>query len=152
MRDSPVHVRDVLDPAASESLNPGDTLEDALEYIAARSRLNSIPVVDSNRLVGVLRVRTVLAYLHGHQGERTTRRAVLKNLTATHVSDLMDPPPARLRPGDTVHRAAVVILTTGWHEIPVVGPKGEFAGVLTVRDLVRARLACHPSASRDAKT
>jgi CBS domain-containing protein len=140
MTDRPVHVRDVLDPDLAESLKPGDTLGDVLENIVGRFRLNSIPVVESDRLVGVLRVGKLLASFHGQEGEKTTRRAVLKNLTANEVSDLMEAAPARLGPGDTLNRAAEVMLTTGWHEIPVTDQKRKFEGVLTARDLVRVQL------------
>lgn len=140
MTDRPVHVRDVLDPGLTESLKPGDTLNDVLENIVGPIRLNTIPVVESDRLVGVLRVGKLLASFHGQEGEKTTRRAVLRHLTAVDVSDLMEAPPARLRPGDTLDRAAEVMLTTGWHEIPVTDQRRKFKGVLTARDLVRARL------------
>jgi CBS domain-containing protein len=140
MSDSPVHVRDVLDPGLTASLKPGDTLGDVLENIAGPIRLNSIPVVDADRLVGVLRVGKLLASFHGQEGEKTTRRAVLKNLTANEVSDLMEAAPANLRPGDTLNRAAEVMLTTGWHEIPVTDQRRKLIGVLTARDLVRAQL------------
>jgi CBS domain-containing protein len=140
MTDRPVHVRDVLDPDVTESLKPGDRLGDVLENIVGRFRLNSIPVVESDRLVGVLRVKRFMAAFYAQEGGRTTRRAVLKYLAAAEVSDLMETPPVRLHPGDTLNRAAEVMLTTGWHEIPVTDQRRKFKGVLTARDLVRAQL------------
>ncbi|MEU9045717.1 CBS domain-containing protein [Kitasatospora sp. NPDC048343] len=69
-------------------------------------------------------------------------------LTGTTVSDLPQgrrPGPAVVHPGDTLHRAAVVLSLAGVDALVVSGDRGRLVGLVTASDLVAAFAGRQPA-------
>jgi CIC family chloride channel protein len=100
------------------TLAPGDNLE-ACRARVADSRQHLFPVVQDDRLVGMVRLDDLRAHLYAHD---------LDEVVA--VTDLMDGPAAALKPDDTLARALRRFAQHGVEELPVVDATGRFLGLL----------------------
>lgn len=82
------------------------------------------PVVDENRVVGLL-------------NRRTADRAVAHKLQIP-VSEIMDMGEVCIQPGDSIATLQKVMAETGWGQIPVFDPQKErIVGIVTRTDLLR---------------
>jgi CBS domain-containing membrane protein len=109
--------RDVITIDVGESL-------DAVRALRARHPHRTVPVVEQNRLVGLVSV----------VGEPPAAGGVLT------VRDAMTAPVPCVRPGTPLRHAAEMMLSRQLACLPVVDEAGRLAGMLTEADLVRFAL------------
>ena len=113
---------------------PSDTLEAAHERMEA-GRFRQVPVVDEERLVGILTDRDTRQY----RGQ----------LAYTRVDAVMSPHPFSVHPSTPVEKAAHLIITNKIGSLPVV-EDGKLVGIITATDMLRALEAILGDASEDS--
>ena len=101
---------------------PSDTLEAAHERMEA-GRFRQVPVVDKERLVGILTDRDTRQYLG--------------QLAYTRVDAVMSSHPFSVHPSTPVEKAAHLIITNKIGSLPVV-EDGKLVGIITATDMLRA--------------
>ncbi|MCZ7542638.1 MAG: CBS domain-containing protein [Anaerolineae bacterium] len=82
------------------------------------------PVLDGDRLVGLLTRRAVDRALDHQRGD-------------TPVSELMDAGTFTVEPDDSLEELQQVMLRSGWGQVPVVNGDGVLLGVVTRTDLIK---------------
>ncbi len=112
------------------STNPRATVQEVCELMVKES-VGAVIVLDEGKLVGILSERDVV--------RRVT--AGRRNPESTTVSDVMTAP-VRTVPEGTEAEAALEIMHHGnFRHLPLIDPEGQVVGMLSVRDLLRERLA-----------
>jgi acetoin utilization protein AcuB len=106
------------------TVNSHDTLARAKALMAA-GRFRRLPVVDDERLVGILTERDI--------------RERACDLDGTRVNDAMRTGVITVTPGDSVEKAARLMLEHKIGGLPVIAD-GKLAGIVTVTDILRAFL------------
>ncbi len=101
---------------------PSDTLQTALERMEA-GRFRQVPVVDEDRLVGILT-------------DRDTRQHI-GQLGHTRVDAVMSAHPFSVRPSTPVEKAAHLLITNKIGSLPVV-EDGKLVGIVSASDMLRA--------------
>ena len=101
---------------------PSDTLETALERMGA-GRFRQVPVVDEERLVGILT-------------DRDTRQHI-GQLAHMRVATVMSAHPFSVHPSTPVEKAAHLLITNKIGSLPVV-EDGKLVGIVTASDMLRA--------------
>jgi acetoin utilization protein AcuB len=101
---------------------PGDTLQLAHEKMEA-GRFRQVPVVDEERLVGILT-------------DRDTRQHI-GQLAQTRVDAVMSTHPFSVHPSAPVEKAAHLLMTNKIGSLPVV-EDGRLVGIITATDMLRA--------------
>ena len=100
-------------------------------------RVRRLPVLKGDKLVGVVTDRDLAA---ASPSKATTLdvweiHAILEQLK---VAEIMTPNPLTIRPGDTVEKAALIMIERKFGGLPVVSPEGALIGILTQHDIFRA--------------
>jgi len=124
VRGPPMIVAELMTPKPV-TVAPGDTLQTALERMEA-GRFRQVPVVDEERLVGILT-------------DRDTRPHI-GQLTHMRVATVMSAHPFSVRPSTPVEKAAHLLITNKIGSLPVVD-EGELVGIVTASDMLRAHEA-----------
>ncbi len=101
---------------------PSDTLETALERMGV-GRFRQVPVVDEERLIGILT-------------DRDTRQHI-GQLAHMRVATVMSANPFSVRPSTPVEKAAHLLITNKIGSLPVVDD-GKLVGIVTASDMLRA--------------
>lgn len=118
----------VVDPV---TVSPDAPVATALELMERR-QISGLPVIREGRLVGMI-TRRDLRFATGGQHP---------------VSELMTREPLHTAPlGTTLEAAKAILHRHRVEKLPVLGPDGELAGLLTVKDIRKAM--AYPNATRD---
>jgi CBS domain-containing protein len=115
----------------------GDTVRSALRVLVANN-IGAVVVCDGPRVVGIL-------------SERDCVRRVMsdeRSLDATLVRTVMTSPIVSVRPHDTLDRCMALITDQRVRHLPVI-EHGELLGLVSVGDLVKAKLAEQADAIAD---
>ncbi|MGD0290481.1 MAG: CBS domain-containing protein [Candidatus Binataceae bacterium] len=104
------------------TVGPSDTLQLAHEKMEA-GRFRQVPVVDEERLVGILT-------------DRDTRQHI-GQLAQTRVDAVMSTHPFSVHPFAPVEKAAHLLMTNKIGSLPVV-EDGRLVGIITATDMLRA--------------
>lgn len=104
------------------TIGPESTLEEAARLMA-RERLHHLPVVDADRLVGIISASDLI----GRDAPDAGRK---------RVGDVMQREPAVLSRTSTLQDAATLLAGGSYHSLPVVDPAGKVVGVVTSTDLI----------------
>ena len=99
------------------------TVADALDMLNAHT-IRHLPVVDEGRVVGIL-------------SDRDLRLAMTGRPDETSVADVLTPDPITVSSGDTVERAARILVEHNVGSVPVVDD-GALVGIVTASDLLRS--------------
>jgi acetoin utilization protein AcuB len=105
-----------------QTVGPADTLKLAHEKMTT-GRFRQLPVIEDEKLVGILTDRDVRQYIGKH--------------TDTLVAEVMSGHPLSVSPSDPVERAAHLLVTNKFGSLPVV-EDGKLRGIITATDLLRA--------------
>jgi CBS domain-containing protein len=124
MKVSDLQHHELFTAQADESL---DMAADRMNW----HQVGALPVLDGQRLVGIITERDVTAAM-----------AEGADPTITPVSDYMTPAPEVLRPDSDLADAAHVMLELGIRHLPIVR-SGCLVGVLSMRDVLDAET--HPA-------
>jgi CBS domain-containing protein len=119
-------------------------LREVARLLASR-RISGLPVVDTDRVVGVVSEGDILAKERGPSGRRSrlgflfgdTASAALK-LEARTAGEAMTSPALTIKPRRAVADAAAMMVDEGVNRLPVVDDDGALLGIVTRADLVRA--------------
>jgi len=115
-------------------IRPEDTI-DRIHDLFEHNHFHHLPVVDHNRLVGIisktdyLKIRHMLA--NTWSGE-TICQDMYKDMCA---GDIMSHEPLMIEPSDTIGLAADIFRANALHALPVV-EDGELVGIVTSHDLL----------------
>ena len=149
-------VRDVMTPNVL-TVRPDMTLTELDEQLV-EARVSGAPVVEGDKIVGIVSQSDVVRSLYAEQREaqkvaafygspypiplaslahlaRDSRR-IADHMTKLRVRDIMTPAPGRVAPDASVEEAARLMSCEGFHRVPVV--EGErLVGIVSTMDLVR---------------
>ena len=106
------------------TITPDETMHDLKELLRAK-RISGVPVVEGNKLVGVVSIERVIRSLEA--GEKDAR-----------VRDHMTDTPCVMQADETVIMAVNQFDRTGYGRFPVVDRDGKLVGILTKGDIMRA--------------
>lgn len=117
------------------AVGPEDSALEA-EVLMRMGRFRALPVVDDDRLEGVLSyLPMVRALLAGDLA------ALERSLRETPVSILMDAQPAQVGPDASLAEAAARLVGSAIGCLPVVERDGRLLGIVTEADLLRRHVA-----------
>lgn len=125
-----MRIADVLKGKGSDviTVSPGDAVTVVLRHITERN-LGALPVVDGDRLVGIVSERDVVRRLH-QQGDVLLDASVSEVMTADVVT---------CSPDDGVGDLARIMTERRVRHLPVV-VDGALTGIVSIGDLVKARI------------
>jgi CBS domain-containing protein/anti-sigma regulatory factor (Ser/Thr protein kinase) len=115
-----VMVRDVI------TCSPDLPISDLKELLRIK-RISGMPVVDADRLVGMISIENLI-------------QALEQGALATRVRDHMTGAVQTVRADDSVVGAVTLFAKFGYGRFPVVDAQGELVGILTKGDIVRGLL------------
>ena len=130
---SEIPIRDIMSTQV-KTLDRNDTLELAQD-IMTQKRIRHFPVVDADRVVGVMSQRDLVHATLGsvmQYGERAERAF----LTTVAVKDVMSEPPVTISPDDTIQKAAHLMVEQQIGCLPVI-EKEKLIGMVTETDILR---------------
>jgi len=113
---------------AVATVEPGATVSQLISELASHN-VGALPVVDGGRIVGIVSERDVVRRLH----------AGGPALLEARVADIMTTEVTTCTPGDDVTDLAAVMTARRFRHLPVV-VDGELAGIVSIGDLVKARI------------
>ena len=119
------------------TVQPEDTM-DKVKKIFQTHNIHHIPVVEEEKVVGILSKTDYLKLLHGftlfktHKSE-SYNDAILRSLLAREV---MTKQVAKLNPEDSVEMAVGFFRENLFHALPVVNKEGMLVGIITTYDLL----------------
>jgi CBS domain-containing protein len=125
-----MRIADVLRSKGSSvaTVDPTATVAELISELATHN-VGALPVVDAGRLVGIVSERDVVRRLHDAGPE----------LLEARVGDIMITGVTTCAPGDSVADIAAVMTNRRFRHLPVV-VDGELAGIVSIGDLVKARI------------
>ena len=103
-------------------IGPESTLEEAARLMA-RERLHHLPVVEADRLIGILSASDLIGRDAPDAGGK-------------RIGDVMQREPVVLSRSSTLQDAAALLAGGGYHSLPVVDHSGKVVGVVTSTDLI----------------
>ena len=120
------------------TVEPDDGIFKAQELMA-ENKIRHLPVVASgNRLVGVVTDRDIRSALPYKFFKTAPSKEEKKNYSELKINDIMTKEPITISPTYTIQDALLVIQDARVGALPVVKEDGTLAGIISVRDLLRA--------------
>lgn len=118
-------------------------LSEAAQLLSGQ-RFHHLPVVDGNRLVGILSATDMLRL--DATSDSATHSAYLAALDASYeIEDIMQHDVITVSHLATIGDAARLLSAGGFHSVPVVDQHNHVLGVITTTDLVEHMLAAEPA-------
>lgn len=118
-------------------LGPNDTM-DKVQKIFRAHNIHHIPIIDQEKVVGIISKSDYLKLLHGftlfktHKSEEYND-AIMRSLL---VKEVMTRQVATINPDDTIELAAGFFRENLFHALPVVDQNGSLVGIITTFDLL----------------
>lgn len=118
-------------------LRPNDTM-DRVQQIFKTHNIHHIPIIDDDKVVGIISQVDYLKLLHGftlfktHKSEEYNN-AIMRSLL---VKEVMTKQVATISPDDTIDLAAGFFRENLFHALPVVDKNGSLVGIITTFDLL----------------
>ena len=120
------------------TVEPDDGIFKAQELMA-ENKIRHLPVTESGkRLVGVVTDRDIRSALPYKFFKSAPSEAEKKNFAELKIKDIMTKDPITISPAYTIQDALLVIQDARVGALPVVKEDGTLAGIISVRDLLRA--------------
>ena len=120
------------------TVEPDDGIFKAQELMA-ENKIRHLPVVASgNRLVGVVTDRDIRSALPYKFFKTAPSKEEKKNYSELKIKDIMTKDPITISPTYTIQDALLVIQDARVGALPVVKEDNILAGIISVRDLLRA--------------
>ncbi|GAA5123599.1 CBS domain-containing protein [Pseudonocardia adelaidensis] len=110
------------------TVGPGATVAELLGVLADHN-VGALPVIDGGRIIGIVSERDVVRRLHAGGAA----------LLQARVADIMTTEVTTCSPNDDVSDLAAVMTSRRFRHLPVV-VDGELAGIVSIGDLVKARI------------
>lgn len=118
------------------TLAPEDTLE-TVRSIFEKHGFHHIPVVEHDKLAGIISYTDYLRVIRDLYGNVTEQRANERLLHTLLVKEVMTEHLVCLSPSDTVEDALRIFKTNHFHAVPVVEGDRRLVGILSTYDLIR---------------
>lgn len=123
------------------TVTPDTSLKDASEVFLAQ-RISGMPVVDEQRVVGVLSESDIVAketsgYSNG-AASSTEAQHLERERAAETTAEAMTPNPVTVEPWVSIWAAADLMTVHDVNRLPVIDKDGALVGIVTRDDLVRA--------------
>ena len=117
------------------SVGSGDHL-DLVDDVMNLGRIRHMPVLDGDKLVGVVSQRDLLSASLSRvlDFDAAERRSFMRSI---EVSEVMSRDPVTVRPSTTLREATRLVLTHRFGCLPVVDEGGRVVGLVTETDLLR---------------
>lgn len=137
MRDKTITVGHVMTTPVI-TVTPNDSMTKVQELFSTYN-LHHLPVVDGNKVVGIISYTDYLKLLHGFTLFKTEKseaynKAILESLL---VGEVMTKQVATLRAEDTLECAVGIFRENLFHALPVVSHSGQqLIGIITTFDLI----------------
>jgi len=109
---------------------------DVAEHLFKQHRIRHIPVVDGNRIVGMLSMNDLLriSFADGaYREEENVSSSIYEMFT---VPQLMRSKLTTVAPNDTIREVAKIFVQSEYHSLPVVEGE-ELVGIVTTTDLIK---------------
>lgn len=110
------------------TVGPAVTVSELIGALAEHN-VGALPVVDGERLIGIVSERDVVRRLHAGGAD----------LLSSVVADIMTTDVTTCAPGDDVESLAAVMTSGRFRHLPVV-IDGKLAGIVSIGDIVKARI------------
>jgi CBS domain-containing protein len=119
------------------TLGPNDTMDKAQD-IFRKNNIHHIPVVQNNKVLGIISKTDYLKILHGFTLFKTQKSELYNNaiLRSLLTSEVMTRQVATLHPDDTIEVAAGFFKENLFHALPIVDDEGDLVGIITTYDLI----------------
>lgn len=98
--------------------------------------IHHLPVTDNGRLVGIITSSDFLRVSFGEFGNQDARGLDAMLDHTYKISDLMNAQPVTISKSQTVRDAAGILVTSGFHSLPVVDGEN-LIGIVTSSDLIQ---------------
>ena len=130
--DKATLIRDVLggDSKPVVTVEPGETIRDAVDLLNEKGIGAVVATADSTTIAGILSERDIVRHL-GREQEGTLR---------LRVEDLMTENVEVCRLDDPIESGMARMISGRFRHMPVVGDEGGLVGIVSLGDLVFARL------------
>jgi acetoin utilization protein AcuB len=115
---------------------PDSCLIDAFE-IMRDHRIRHVPVVEGDKLVGIVSDRDVRSALPSRRGLQEGWASLGESLLSTRVAQVMSVMPIRIAPGASIREAAQIMCRDKIGALPVVDD-GRLIGILSAEDILWA--------------
>ena len=136
------------------SVDPSTSLKDAAPLFI-ENRISGLPVVEHDRLVGVLSESDIVAkQTSGYRnGEVSLVEAahLRRERAAATVGEAMSSDPVTIEPWISIWAAADLMVVRDVNRLPVVDHHGRLVGIITRDDLVRAFARSDRAVERDIR-
>jgi CBS domain-containing protein len=125
-----MRIADILRGKGSEvaTIEPGASVTELLTQLSERN-VGALPVLDGDRLAGIVSERDVVRRLHASGA----------SLLESRVEDIMTATVTTCAPGDAVVDLARIMTAGRFRHLPVVDG-GRLVGIVSIGDLVKARI------------
>jgi acetoin utilization protein AcuB len=117
------------------TIDKHSSMQDAMNQMKTH-RITLLPVMDKNRLVGVLTDRD-LKKASASDATTLEMHELLYLLSTIKVKDIMSPNPISVPPDFTIEETAELLLANKISGVPVVDSDGSVVGVITHTDLFK---------------
>ncbi|TXB66325.1 CBS domain-containing protein [Phaeodactylibacter luteus] len=135
MKDRTITVAQIMSTPVI-TVSPSDTM-DEVQAIFRKNNIHHIPVVEQEKVVGIISQSDYLRLQHGFtlfktRHSETYNDAIMRSLL---VGEVMTRQVATLAPDDSLEMAAGFFRENLFHALPVVD-KGRLIGILTTYDML----------------
>jgi acetoin utilization protein AcuB len=118
------------------TVTPSETVAQADELMTS-NKIRQLPIVDENRLVGIITDRDIRSFLSASLLESPETREKALN---TKVREIMTTSPITLSPDDDLEEAVELLIEEKMGGIPVVDDVEDLVGIVTYVDVLRCFL------------
>jgi acetoin utilization protein AcuB len=130
----------LLDPISSImtsnviSLQPNSSIAEAAE-IFKQKRINHIPIVDNDQLLGIVSKSDYLFFRRGFLNDKNDERIEEIRISNYEVQDIMTQGIATIEPTEKINVALEIFKENLFHAIPIV-ENGKLKGIVTTFDII----------------
>ncbi len=106
-------------------------------HLMKEKRIRRLPVMSGTKLVGIITDVDVQTHAPS-EATSLDIHEVHYLLAKTRVKEVMTKNPVTLKPDNSIEKAAVVMLDSGFGGLPVVDPTGDLVGIISQRDCLNS--------------